>query len=69
MPALVNAAAMLLNQIHRAGGYQVFDPGYKPGIDRAMRMLEEHVINAVNAGVRIGAGAESSPEQPEPCHA
>lgn len=39
--ALSGAAVGLLHEIHKAGGWNVFDPGYQAPIARAIQALED----------------------------
>lgn len=44
---VLGAAAGMLNAIHRAGGYHVFDPAHQERVGAAMRALEESVVEAM----------------------
>ena len=46
---LLGAGVAVLNAIHRAGGYHVFDPQHQERIFRAMQALENAVTEAINA--------------------
>ena len=46
---ITGAAAGTLNAIHRAGGYQVFDPQHQDEIQRAIRAQEAAVLQVLNA--------------------
>jgi hypothetical protein len=45
---LTGASASVLNAIHRAGGYVVFDPHHQDRVSRAMRALENAVTETLN---------------------
>jgi hypothetical protein len=45
---VVGAGAAVLNAIHRAGGYHVFDPGHQGFVQRSIQALENAVTEAIN---------------------
>lgn len=46
---LTTAGAALLNAVHHAGGYHVYDPLHQQRIARAMHDLEMAVVESNNA--------------------
>lgn len=46
---LTTAGAALLNEIHDAGGYHVYDPARQQRVARAMHDLEMAVVESRNA--------------------
>lgn len=48
MSNMTGAAAGVLNAIHRAGGYTVFDPRHRVHVQRCMRALEDTTVAWLN---------------------